>query len=147
MGTGEKKRRREIHQFLNRFLLKDDKGSYSLREYEAGRDMIAEFAEPLEGLFESTTTRYSMAIFAWNLSLVAEERRGELMDDFLTPLVGGDEEGRKALTDMIDSLVERRETLYPGETLLVLPDDSYIPPEDEHDKDDDAGEDAGESDE
>lgn len=140
MGSGEKKKRREIHQFLNRFLLKDDKGSYSLREHDAGRDMLAEFAEPLDGLFESTTTRYSMAIFAWNLSLVAEDRRGELMDDFLGPLVAGNDEGRKALTDLIDSLVDRRETLYPGETLLVLPDDSYIPPEDDQKEDEESDE-------
>ncbi len=140
MGTGDKKKRREIHQFLNRFLLKDDKGSYSLREHEEARDMLAEYAEPLDGLFESTTTRYSMAIFAWNLSLVAEDRRGELMDDFLTPLIEGNDEGRKSLTDLIDSLVERRETLYPGETLLVLPDDSYVPPEkDEGESEDEDG--------
>jgi hypothetical protein len=145
VGTGEKKKRREIHQFLNKFLLKDDKGSYSLREHEAGRDMLAEFAEPLDGLFESTTTRYSMAIFAWNLSLVSEDRRGELMDDFLSPLIEGNEEGRKSLTDLIDSLVERRETLYPGETLLVLPDDSYVPPkEDEMYLDDDDEDEEGE---
>ena len=140
MGSGEKKKRREIHRFLNRFLLKDDNGSYPLREYDAGRDMLAEFAEPLDGLFESTTTRYSMAIFAWNLSLVAEERRGELMNDFLSPLVAGDDEGRKALTDLIDSLVDRRETLYPGETLLVLPDDSYVEPDDDSDENEEADE-------
>ncbi len=131
MGTGDKKKRREIHRFLNRFLLKDDSGSYPLREHDAARDMLAEYAEPLDGLFETTTTRYSVAIFAWNLSLVPEQRRGELMDDFLSPLVGEDGEGRKTLTDLIDSLVERRETLYPGETLLVLPDESYFPPDEE----------------
>ena len=131
MGTGEKKQRREIHHFLNRFLLKDDKGSYSLREHEAARDMLAEFAEPLDGLFESTTTRYSVAIFAWNLSLVPEDRRGELIDDFLSPLIEGNDERRKTLVNLIDSLVDRRETLYPDENLLILPDDSYVPPDEE----------------
>ena len=126
MGTGEKKNRREVHEFLNRFLLKDSSGSYALREYTAARDMIAEFAEPLEGLFESITTRYSIAIFGWNLSLAPEERRGELIDSFLAPIVEGNEEGRRSLTGLIDSLVERRETLYPGEAFLVLPDESYV---------------------
>ncbi|MBN1686857.1 MAG: hypothetical protein JW852_09400 [Spirochaetales bacterium] len=131
MGTGDKKKRREVHEFLNRFLLRDGSGSYPLREHTAARDMIAEFAEPLEGLFESISTRYSMAIFAWNLSLAPEDRRGELLDSFLTPLVQGNEEGRSTLSNLIDSLVERRETLYPGETLLVLPDESYAPENEE----------------
>ena len=134
MGTGDKKKRREVHQFLNRFLFKDDTGSYPLREHTKARDMLVEYAEPLEGLFESITTRYSIATFAWNLSLAPEERRGELVDSFLSPIVKGNEEGRKALTDLVDSLVDRRETLYPGETLLVLPDDSYVPPEDEEEE-------------
>ena len=128
MGTGDKKKRREVQRFLNGFLLRDSSGSYPLREHAAGRDMLIEYAEPIEGFFESITTRYSIAIFAWNLSLAPVEKRGELMDSFLTPLVEGNEEGRKALTDLIDSLVERRETLYPNETLLVIPDDSYVPP-------------------
>lgn len=130
MGTGEKKKRREVNQFLNRFLLKDNSGSYPLREHTDARDMIAEFAEPLEGLFESITTRYSIAVFAWNLSLVAEERRGELLENFIHPLVQGSEEGRKSISDLIDSLVERRETLYPNENLLVIPDENYTPPDD-----------------
>ncbi len=137
MGTGDKKKRREVNRVLNRFLLKDNSGSYPLREYPQARDMIAEFAAPLEGLFESVTTRYSIAVFAWNLSLAPEERRGELIDSFLQPLVEGNEEGRKSITNLIDSLVERRETLYPNETLLVLPDDSYTPPEEmEEDEED-----------
>ena len=130
MGTGEKKNRREVHEFLNRFLLKDGSGSYPLREHTAARDMIAEFAEPLEGLFDSIATRYSMAIFGWNLSLAQEERRGELIESFLAPLVEGNEEGRRTLTGLIDSLVERRETLYPGEVFLVLPDESYVAADD-----------------
>lgn len=137
MGTGDKKRRREIGRFLNRFLLRDGPSSYPIREHPSARDMIAEFADPLEGLFESTTTRYSVAIFAWNLSLAPEQRRGELVDEFLEPLIQGNEEGRKVLTDLIDSLVERRETLYPRENLLILPDESYVPPEEEDDGADD----------
>jgi hypothetical protein len=125
VGTGEKKRRREVNQFLNGFLLKDAKGSYPLRQYPDAREMIAEYAEPIEDLFESIATRYSIAVFAWNLSIAPVERRGELLDSFLQPLVEGNEEGRKTISDLIDSLVERRETLYPSETLLILPDDSY----------------------
>ncbi len=136
MGTGEKKKRRDISRFLNKFLMKDIENTYSIRENSAARDMIAEFAEPLDGLFESTSTRYSIAIFAWNLSLAPEDRRGELIDEFLEPLVQGSEEGRTALTTLIDSLVERRETLYPGETLLILPDESYTEPENSEDDDD-----------
>lgn len=135
MGTGEKKRRREVNRFLNGFLLKDDKGSYPLRQYPDAREMIAEYAEPIEDLFESIATRYSIAVFAWNLSLAPVERRGELLDSFLHPLVEGNEEGRKTISDLIDSLVERRETLYPNETLLVLPDDSYSP-DDENEAED-----------
>jgi hypothetical protein len=131
VGTGEKKRRREVNRFLNGFLLKDNSGSYPLREYPEAREMIAEFAEPLEGLFESITTRYSIAVFAWNLSLVPEDRRGELLDSFLHPLVDGNTEGRQTIADLIDSLVERRETLYPQENLLVLPDESYTPAEED----------------
>jgi hypothetical protein len=129
MGTGEKKKRREINGFLNRFLLKDATNAYAVRENPAARDMIAEFAEPLDGLFETISTRFSIAIFAWNLSLVHEERRPELLEEFLEPLVHENEEGRKTLTDLIDSLVERRETLYPNETLLILPDESAPEPE------------------
>jgi hypothetical protein len=141
MGTGEKKKRREISRFLNKFLMKDVDNTYAIRENPAARDMIAEFAAPLEGLFETTSTRYSIAVFAWNLSLAPEDRRGELMNEFLEPLVQGSEEGRTALTELIDSLVERRETLYPGETLLILPDSSYIEPEDEdYDEEDEEGE-------
>ena len=63
------------------------------------------------------------------------------MNEFLEPLVQGSEEGRTALTELIDSLVERRETLYPGETLLILPDSSYVEPEDEdYDEADEEGE-------
>jgi len=138
VGTGDKKQRREVHRFLNRFMLKDNSGSYSLREHEAARDMIMEYANPLEGLFESITTRYSIAIFGWNLSLAPPDRRNELADSFLSPIVGDNEEGRTALTQLVDSLVERRETLYPGETLLILPDDSYVEPEDEEEENGDA---------
>jgi hypothetical protein len=135
VGTGEKKRRREVNQFLNGFLMKDAKGSYPLRKYHDAREMIAEYAEPIEDLFESITTRYSIAVFAWNLSLAPVERRGELLDSFLQPLVEGSEEGRKTISDLIDSLVERRETLYPNETLLILPDDSYSPDDESKDED------------
>ena len=136
MGTGEKKKRREISKFLNKFLMSDGENSYAIRENSAARDMIAEFAAPLEGLFETTSTRYSIAVFGWNLSLAPEDRRGELMDEFLEPIVQGSEEGRVTLTELIDSLVERRETLYPGETLLILPDSSYSETEDEDEEDD-----------
>ncbi|MBT3273683.1 MAG: hypothetical protein HN368_11040 [Spirochaetales bacterium] len=140
MGTGEKKKRREINGFLNSFLLRDGENSYPLREHHAARDMIAEFAEPMKGLFETTTTRYSVAVFAWNLSLAEEDRRGELMESFLEPLVQGNEEGLRVLTDLIESLVDRRETLYPQETLLILPDESYVPPEVDDEVDDEGGE-------
>jgi hypothetical protein len=121
MGTGEKKNRREIQRVLNRFALRDAETTFPVRDHPEARDMIIEFAAPVEGLFDTLTTRYSMAIFAWNLSLVEEERRMEYIDEFITPLVGENETGRKTVTDVILALIERRLDLYPKETFLILP--------------------------
>ena len=63
MGTGEKKKRREISRFLNKFLMKDVDNTYAIRENPAARDMVAEFAAPLEGLLRphrhATASRFS----------------------------------------------------------------------------------------
>lgn len=132
MGTGEKKYRREINRVLNHFVLRDGEMDYPVRDHPDAREMIIEFAEPLNGLFESLTTRYSMAIFAWNLSLVQEERRPELMTEFLTPIVGDNEEGLQTISELIDALVERRIEHYPEDTFLILPtqDDDTVDPAD-----------------
>lgn len=99
--------------------------------------MIIEYAEPVRGLFDTLTTRYSMAIFAWNLSLVEEVRRDELIDEFITPLVGDNTEGRENVTQLITLLTDRRIDLYPNETFLILPIEGYeeIPEGEEVDDD------------
>lgn len=127
MGTAEKKQRREVNEFLNNFSLRYQKETYPLRERKNGRDMLVEFASPLETLFDSISTRLSFAIFAWNLSLAPKDRRNELLEEFLGPLVGDSEDGKKMVTDLIESLIERRESLYPEETVVVVPNDDDSP--------------------
>lgn len=124
MGTGDKKYRREINELLNRFVLREGDTIYPIQHHPDARDMIVEFVEPVKGLFESVATRYSVAIFAWNLSLAPENRRGELIGDFISPLVGDSGEGKRVFADLILSLVERRLSLYTDETFLILPIES-----------------------
>ena len=112
MSTGDKKARREINKVLNKFVLREGEIVYPLRQYPDARDMIVEFAEPIEGLFESLTTRFSVAIFAWNLSLIEEQKRDEYIDEFITPLLGENEEGRTIITKLIHTLAKRREKSY-----------------------------------
>ena len=123
MGSAEKKQRREINTFLYRFSVRHQDQKYPLRDHAAARDMIVEYASPLEKLFENVPTRYSIAIFAWNLSLAPEDKRQELLEEFLSPLVQDNKEGKSTFTDLILSLIERRETLYPDETLVIVPHD------------------------
>lgn len=121
MGSAEKKKRREVRQFLNRFSVRYGDRYFPLQDYEEARNMLIEFASPLEGLFDGLESRYSIAIFAWNLSLAPSEKRSELLDKFLAPIVRDSQEGRKAMEQLLESLVERRETLYPNETVLIVP--------------------------
>jgi len=141
MGTGEKKNRREVNRVLNRFVLREGETIYPVRTHPEARDMIIEFAEPVEGLFDTLTTRYSIAIFAWNLSLVPEERRAELTDQFITPLIGDNEEGKAVITELVEALTERRLDLYPDESFLILPleddDEELEIDDDEGDEDED----------
>ena len=127
MGSGEKKNRREVERVLNRFVLRDGEETYPFRTHPEARDMIVEFAKPLEGLFGSLMTRYSFAIFAWNLSLVEEERRHELAAEFLSPLMGENEEGKSSLTELLTALTARRLEHYPEEEFLILPSDDDEP--------------------
>ncbi len=137
MGSGEKKARREINKVLNKFVLKDGEIVYPLRNFPDARDMIVEFAQPLEGLFDSLTTRYSVAIFAWNLSLIPEEQREGYIEEFITPLLGENEEGKTIITKLIHTLAERREESYPKETYLILPSEEEVDREDEEIDEDD----------
>ena len=135
MGTGEKKERREIQRVLHKFMLRDDSGDYPVKEHPEARDMIIEYAEPVEGLFESLVTRYSIAVFAWNLSLVPDERRTELINEFISPLLGENDEGREAITEVMLVLVARRIELYPEESFLILPMESTDDEENEEFRD------------
>lgn len=121
MGTGEKKHRREANRVLNRFSIRYGDDVYPFREHLAAKDMLAEYAKPMDGLFDTLTTRYAVAVFAWNLSLVPEERREALVQEFIDPLIGDSEEGKKTLSNLIEAMVERRESLYPDENGLILP--------------------------
>ena len=131
MGTGEKKSRRELQRVLNNFALHEGETVYPIRDHPDARDMIVEFAKPLEGLFDTLTTRYSVAIFAWNLSLIDEAERAGFTDEFLTPLLGDNDEGKEVLTELISALTERRLDLYAEENYLILPSetDEVEPPD------------------
>ena len=111
----------EIDRVLDRFSVRDGDGVRLLKEDLDVREMLVRFAEPLNGLFGSLTTRYAVAVFAWNLSIAPEEHRDELMAEFVDPLVEGNEEGRQTLRELITSLIDRRDALYPDESLLILP--------------------------
>ena len=124
MGTGEKKSRRELQRVLNHFALHEGEMVYPLRDHPDARDMVVEFAKPLDGLFDTLTTRYSVAIFAWNLSLVDESERSGYTDEFLTPLLGDNEEGKEVISELISALTERRLDLYAEENFLILPSES-----------------------
>ncbi len=121
MGTGEKKSRREVNRFLSKFSLQDAKTAYPLGAHPKARDIIVEFAEPLEGLFDTFATRYSMAIFAWNLSMASEERRSKAIDEFTASFIGDSEEGRRAVGGLLEAMVERRLDLYSDKVFLIVP--------------------------
>ena len=124
MGSGEKKSRRELQRVLNNFALHEGETVYPIRDHPDARDMIVEFAKPLDGLFDTLTTRYSVAIFAWNLSLIDEAERSGYTDEFLTPLLGDNAEGKEVITELISALTARRLDLYAEENFLILPSES-----------------------
>jgi len=127
MGSGDKKIRREVNRVLNRFSIRYGEEVYPFREHLAAKEMLIEYAQPLEGLLDTLTTRYAVAVFAWNLSLVDETRRAELIEEFIEPLMGENDEGKTTLTNLIEAMVGRREDLYPQETGLILPTEDEEP--------------------
>ena len=126
----------EIDRILDHFSLKDGDEVRLVKDDPDVKDMLMQFAEPLNGLFGSLATRYAVAVFAWNLGTVPDERREELMSSFIDPMVRDDEEGQATLRELIISLLDRREALYPDETSVILPTED--PDEDtDFDNDDD----------
>jgi hypothetical protein len=121
MGTEKKRRRRAENRIFQDYLVAFDGTRRPLKHTPAAMEMLREFARPLRSLIEEEQTRYSIAIFAWNLSLMPPERHEELIAEFLDPIVPRDSTSRTPLIGLIHAMIERRRTHYAREDVAFLP--------------------------
>lgn len=110
-------------EILNRFVAWMNGEGYPVKDHPEIGKLILEYASPLNGYFDGLSTRLSIAIFAWNISLIPEEERFAFIDSFLEPLVAGDPEGKQAFSDIIFTMIERKTEMFPEDDMLILPED------------------------
>ena len=116
--------RSEIDKLFSSFAIHEGDETHPLAQNREYQEMLIKFIEPLNGLFDSVTTRLTVAVFAWNLSVAQEENQEEYMTTFVDTLMPESDEGETSLRELIISLVDRRDALFPDETSMILPVES-----------------------
>jgi hypothetical protein len=121
MGTAKKRQRRNEKRVFSDYLIAFEGRRIPLKESDSAMDMLREFSEPLARFLDDERTLYSISIFAWNVSLMPPEKRDELIEEFIMPLVKERGETRGPLINMIKAMIDRREKLYAREDVAFLP--------------------------
>lgn len=81
---------------------------------------ILHLAEPLLEHSENVESVLSLAIIAWNLSLIPEDERGPMMEKLLQQAAEKDPELERGMRVLLKDLVQRKIELYPDDLRMIL---------------------------
>ncbi|HUZ16747.1 MAG TPA: hypothetical protein VMV68_00050 [Spirochaetia bacterium] len=121
MGTRDKRNRRAENRVFQDYTIAIGNNRYPMKDSRSAKEMVREFASPLAPFVDEERSLYSVAIFAWNISMLPAERHDELIDEFIAPLAERGTEGSAHLKEVIRALIERRLKAYPREEVAFLP--------------------------
>jgi hypothetical protein len=62
----------------------------------------------------------SLAIIAWNLSLVPKDEQGSMLEKLLCPVAEKDPEMEREMRVLLKDLAERKLELYPDDRRMIL---------------------------